>query len=130
MIDPNAGSSAAASSNPAVIYDGGVPRTLITQSNAGAMTGAAPLTIMPAQPGLKFKILSISAACAVFTTAGIIWITDGTTTLWLAGCTAVGTTVLYTPGYVCFASQVNTPVTLNTTGSATWHISVVSYLAP
>jgi hypothetical protein len=114
---------------PALAWDGG-PQAIVLTSNAGAVTGAAPLTLYAGAPGLKFKILSISAACAAFTTAGILWISDGTSTLWLAGFTAVGSTVLYSPGFVCFTSAVNAPVKLNTTGSATWHMSLVGYVAP
>ena len=115
---------------PATVYDSGRRAVQSTSFVTLALNGTSG-QIIAAAASLKTKVLAINIQCVIFTTQGALALTGGGFSFWIAQVSAVGVNISLVPGTVIqYATAVNTALSLQFTGNATFNGSIVYYQAP
>jgi hypothetical protein len=130
VIDPTGGASTAGQTDPTTIYDGGTARAIISTVVSPGVSGA----LVGATAGLKTKLLGIHVVCSAFTSAGTMYLTNGSGggfILWLSQLQALGNVAMPPTGFVLCQTGVNTALWFNFGGgAASFGVNIVYYQAP
>jgi hypothetical protein len=114
---------------PNNIYDAGRRPILSAGFSALALNNSSG-TIIAAQGGVKTKVFALNVQCVVFTTQGALALSGAGFSFWIAQVSAVGVNIFLVPGTVYYTTPLNTALTLQFTGNATFNGSIVYYQAP
>ena len=130
MIDPTGGAATAGASNPTIIYDGGIAYPVISTVASPGASGA----LVAAASGLKTKLLNIHVVCSAITTAGTVYLTNGSGggfLLWIAQLVAAGQVSIPAAGFVHCQTAVNTALWFNFGGTGgSFGVNIIYYQAP
>jgi len=131
VIDPTGGAATGGQSDLSNVWDGGVARPVLSKGVSNVVNNTT-VTIIPAAPGLKTKVLGFHYMAITVTAAGsgVIWTGGGV--LWVVSGPVVANVPVVIPpaGVVIFSTPVNTALGLNTDGNANLISNVVYYQAP